>query len=176
MRNFDIRPVRKEDAEGINEMRRMPEVFYNMLALPSERIQKTENFIAAMGPNSHEFVAVTEDNGTEKIIGMVGLNISANPRLRHSAGLGIMVHRDYQNQGIGEALMKTVLDVADNWLMLVRVELGVYTDNDRAIRLYKKMGFEAEGTKQKAAIRNGTYVDEMIMGRIRNLPGEPEKA
>lgn len=171
MPDFIIRPVRKEDAEGINEMRRMPEVFYNMLAMPSERIQKTEDFIAGLGPDSHQFAAVIpEESGREKVIGMVGLTVSASPRLRHSAGLGIMVHRDYQNQGVGAALMKTVLDLADNWLMLVRVELGVYADNEQAIHLYKKMGFEIEGTKRKAAIRNGAYVDELVMGRIRNVP------
>ena len=172
MLNYIIRPVRKEDAEGLNEIRRMPEVFYNMLAIPSERMQKTEEFIVGLGANSHEFVAVIPEDGKEKVIGMVGLNVSASPRMRHSAGLGIMVHKDYQHQGIGASLMKAALDMADNWLMLVRVELGVYTDNERAIRLYKKMGFEIEGTKRKAAIRNGSYVDELVMGRIRNLPGE----
>ena len=172
MLNYIIRPVRKEDAEGINEIRRMPEVFYNMLAIPSERIQKTEEFIAGLGANSHQFAAVFPESGGEKVIGMVGLNVSASPRMRHSAGLGIMVHRDYQHQGVGAALMKTALDLADNWLMLVRVELGVYVDNERAICLYKKMGFEIEGTKRKSAIRNGAYVDELIMARIRNLPCE----
>lgn len=174
MLNFIIRPVRKEDAEGLNEMRRTPEVAYNMLAIPSERIQGTEDFIAGLGPNSHQFAAVTA-GGREKAIGMVGLNVSASPRLRHSASLGIMVHQDYQNQGVGAALMRTALDLADNWLMLVRVELGVYTDNERAIHLYEKMGFEVEGTRRKAAIRNGTYVDELVMGRIRNVPNESAK-
>jgi putative acetyltransferase len=169
MLNYFIRPVRKEDAEGLNEIRRMPEVFYNMLATPSERIQNTEAFIAGLGPDSHQFVAVVSSDGGEKVIGMIGLNVSVSPRLRHSAGLGIMVHKDYQGQGVGTALMKAALDMADNWLMLVRVELGVYPDNERAIRLYQKMGFEVEGTKRKAAIRNGTYVDELVMGRIRNV-------
>lgn len=170
MLNYIIRPVRQEDAEGLNEMRRMPEVFYNMLAIPSERMQKTEEFIAGLGANSHQFVAVVPEGGKEKVIGMVGLSVSASPRMRHSAGLGIMVHRDYQQQGVGAALMKAALDLADNWLMLVRVELGVYPDNERAIRLYQEMGFEVEGTKRKSAIRNGTYVDELMMGRIRNVP------
>ncbi len=61
-----------------------------------------------------------------------------NPRLYHSANFGIMVHRDYQNDGVGTGLMKAVLDLADNWLMLVRIELTVFCENERAIHLFMK--------------------------------------
>lgn len=77
-----------------------------------------------------------------------------------------MVHKDYQNKGVGTALMKALIDIADNWLMLVRVELTVFEDNKRAIHLYEKFGFKKEGVKQLAAIRNGKYVNELIMARI----------
>ena len=79
-----------------------------------------------------------------------------------------MVHKDYQGMGIGKKLMETIIDLADNWLMLKRIGLGVFVDNDRAIKLYKSFGFEVEGTKRCAAIRNGKYEDEFIMSRIRN--------
>lgn len=166
---FSVRPIQTEDAAQINAIRRMPGVFENMLALPSEREKRTEDFISNLGPDNHEFVVVTETPQGEKVIGMAGLTVNANPRLRHSGSVGIMVSMDYQNQGVGTLLMKTLLDLADNWLLLVRVELGVFTENEGAIRLYKRMGFEEEGIRRKAAIRNGTYADEMIMARIRNV-------
>jgi len=93
--------------------------------------------------------------------------VSTNHRLRHSGSVGIMVHKDYQGKGIGKALMNTLLDIADNWLMLVRVDLTVFIDNEKAINLYKKLKFVEEGIKRKAAIRNGKYEDEMIMARIK---------
>ena len=49
--------------------------------------------------------------------------------------------------------------------MLVRLELGVYKDNEKAIKLYESLGFEKEGVKKYSAIKNGEYVDEIIMGR-----------
>ena len=61
--------------------------------------------------------------------------------MRHTADVGIFVHTDWQGKGVGTALMQTVLDLADNWLMLVRVELEVFTDNVKAIHLYEKLGF-----------------------------------
>jgi len=78
-----------------------------------------------------------------------------------------MVHKDYQGMGIGKALLKEVLDLADNWLKLVRVELSVFVDNERAINLYKSLGFQIEGTKKYAAIKNGEYADEYVMARYK---------
>ena len=165
-----IRPIVPADAPAVNEIRRMPGVMENILGIPSESLKKTEEFISGMDANSHEFVAVAKDgDGNDKVVGCAGLHVSASLRLRHSGSIGIMVHRDYQGQGVGQKLMESLLDLADNWLMLVRVELGVYTDNERAIRLYRKMGFEPEGVRRKAAIRGGTYADEMIMARLRHV-------
>ena len=165
--NYEIRPVKAGDGEGINLLRRMPGVFENILGISSERIKRNEDFIMHMDANAHVFVAVVMVEGEEIIAGMAGLHVNANHRLRHSGGVGIMVHTDYQRMGIGRALMDTLLDIADNWLMLVRVELTVFSDNEKAIALYRKLGFETEGLKRKAAIRNGVYEDEYLMARIR---------
>ena len=176
--NYTIRPIEPRDAEGAAALRRMPGVFENTTGLPSCRTADSEAFIAGLGPDDHNFVAVLED-GT--VIGCAGLTVCSNPRMRHvgSVGLyvhtdyqvGLYVHTDYQNQGVGTALMKVLLDLADNWLMLVRVELEVYADNERAIHLYEKLGFEKEGLLRMTTVRSGRYVDDCKMARIR-IPGE----
>lgn len=165
---FTIRPIGIGDGKGINELRRMPGVFENILGIPSERIKRNEDFIIGMDGNTHQFVAVVKNSlGEEQIIGTAGLTIFANPRLRHSASVGIMVHKDYQDKGIGTALMNAIINIADNWLMLIRIELTVFVDNKKAIYLYEKLGFKIEGKKEKAAIRNGQYMDEFMMARIK---------
>ncbi|WP_041720469.1 GNAT family N-acetyltransferase [Alkaliphilus metalliredigens] len=163
-----IRPICVSDGKGVNELRRMPGVFENILGIPSERIKRNEDYIVNMGNNTHQFVAVVKESGEEKIIGSAGLDIFPNSRQRHSASIGIMVHKDFQNSGVGTKLMEAIIDIADNWLMLIRVELTVFADNEKAIHLYKKFNFQIEGTKKKAGIRNGEYVDELMMGRIRS--------
>ena len=65
-------------------------------------------------------------------------------------------------------LIKALTDLANNWLMLVRLELTVIVDNEKAIHLYEKHGFEIEGRIRKSGIRNGEYVDSYMMSRIRN--------
>ena len=162
--NYTIRPIGPEDAEGAAALRRMPGVFENTLGLPSYRTADSEAFIAGLGPDDHNFVAVLDD-GT--VIGCAGLTVCSNPRMRHAGSVGLYVHTDYQNKGVGTALMETLLDLADNWLMLVRVELEVFADNQRAIQLYEKLGFEQEGLLRMTPVRNGRYVDEYKMARIR---------
>jgi L-phenylalanine/L-methionine N-acetyltransferase len=82
------------------------------------------------------------------------------------------VRDDLQGRGVGTALMKAALDLADNWLNLTRVELTVYADNAAGVALYKKCGFEIEGTHPRYAFRSGEYVDAYSMARIK--PPSPE--
>lgn len=167
---FSIRPIRLEDAAGIAALRGQPEIAEWTLSLPSTRIEWTAEFIRGLDANSHSFVAVTTlPGGSEKVIGMAGLTTEKNPRLRHCGGIGIMVDKDCWGLGVGSALMERLLDMADNWLMLVRVELTVYSDNERAIHLYEKYGFVKEGIKRRAAISCGQYKDEVIMARIKDF-------
>lgn len=165
--NLNIRPVRIEDARQINEIRIMDGVRENIMAITSERVTRAESMINGLTPNDHMFVAEVEEGGLKRVVGVIGLNVGQSPRARHSASIGIMIHKDYQGKGIGRALLNKVIDLADNWLMLVRLELGVFTDNERALNLYKSLGFEIEGTKRCALIRNGKYADEYLMSRIR---------
>ena len=77
------------------------------------------------------------------------------------------VHDDWQGRGVGTALLAALIDIADNWLNYHRLRLEVYTDNAAAIALYRKFGFEVEGTLREDAFRDGRYVDSYTMGRLR---------
>ena len=103
--------------------------------------------------------------GEIKIIGQL---CPKSRRRAHAATIGMAVHDAYQGKGVGSALMKAVLDLADNWLQFTRIELTVYVDNAAALALYKKFGFEIEGTHKQYAFRNGAYVDSYSMARIRD--------
>jgi putative acetyltransferase len=157
-----IRPVRAEDVEAVHELRRQPTVVEYTLALPSERIEDNRRYLEGLGPDDH--VLVAEVDG--RVVGMAGLHVKRG-KLRHSGEIGMMVHDAYQGRGIGRRLLQALLDLADIHLGLVRVELEVFSDNPRAVKLYESLGFEHEGCKRKAARRAATYVDILVMGRVR---------
>jgi L-phenylalanine/L-methionine N-acetyltransferase len=90
-----------------------------------------------------------------------------SPRRAHAMHLGMTVHKDFQGKGVGTALMQALVDLADKWLNVFRLELTVYTDNERAIALYRKFGFEIEGTHKAYGLRAGQYVDTYSMARVK---------
>ena len=159
---MEIRPVAIEDADQISRIRRLNGVREGILALTSERIDVTVDFIKSLSDDDRAFVSV-EDG---EVTGMGVMIRNRCPSRRHSAKLAIMVAPYFQRSGIGTALMKKLLDEADNNLGLRRIELLVLTDNTPAINLYKKFGFKTEATRKNAAVKDGKFVDEYFMGRI----------
>jgi putative acetyltransferase len=79
----------------------------------------------------------------------------------------IAVREDHQGNGVGRRLMDAVIDLAENWLQIARLELFVWTTNHNAVRLYKSLGFEQEGTLRNYAFFAGRYLDANIMARFR---------
>jgi putative acetyltransferase len=163
--DFIIRPVKIEDAVFINQIRRQDGVRENIMGIISERATRTESFISGLTDNDHMLVAEVEENGVKRVVGVASLSVNKSNRVRHSGSIGLMVAKEYQSVGIGRSLMVNLIDLSDNWLMLIRIELGAFTDNEKAINLYKSLGFEIEGTKKYAIIRNGKYDDEYLMAR-----------
>lgn len=53
--------------------------------------------------------------------------------------------------------------------MLLRIELDVTADNEKAISLYQSPGFAIEGTKKYAIIKDGKYADLLMKARS-NIP------
>jgi putative acetyltransferase len=103
-----------------------------------------------------------------QIAGNAGLHpVGKSPRRAHARMLGIVVHSRFQGQGVGKALMQALMDLADKWLPVTRIELTVFSDNVRAIKLYERFGFVAEGTHKAYALRDGAYADTLAMARIR---------
>ncbi len=104
----------------------------------------------------------------DELIGQLTLEQNENLRRRHVATFGMGVLAAQTGRGVGSRLLEAALDLADNWLNVERTEIEVYVDNASAIALYKKYGFDIEGTMQKYAFRDGSYVDAHAMARFRH--------
>ncbi|MEO6277409.1 GNAT family N-acetyltransferase [Roseateles sp.] len=168
-----LRRVKPADAAAIAEQFADPDVFGGTLQLPFASEEMWAQRIAGMNPpaaGSNELVlaAVLDD----KPVGLAGLHpVGPSVRRRHVMGLGITVAKASQGQGVGQALMTALIDYADNWAQVLRIELTVYHDNARAIRLYERHGFEHEGRLKAYAMRNGVYEDVVTMARLH--PRQP---
>jgi putative acetyltransferase len=110
------------------------------------------------------------------VVGHGGLTLYTRRR-SHAGSLGMSVDTEYQGRGVGTALLAAIVDLADNWYNIRRLELEVYTDNEAGIRLYQRFGFVIEGTHRSYAFREGRWADAYSMARLRDEPslaGAPE--
>jgi putative acetyltransferase len=162
---LQIRRAAPDDCSAIYEMFSSPKVFAGTLQLPYPSREQWRQRLAEPGDGTYNLVAVVGD----RVVGMLSVHTFPNrPRRRHVGAIGISVHDEWQGKGIGTALMCAGIDLADNWLNLMRLELEVYTDNESAIGLYERHGFEQEGRLRQHAFRDGHYVDSYIMARLRS--------
>ncbi len=101
-----------------------------------------------------------------KAVGWLSLN-RYEGRRAHAGTFGMAVHDAFTGRGVGRALVAAAVDQADRWLGLERLELTVWSDNDRAVALYERFGFAREGVLVAYAWRDGALVDALAMARIR---------
>ena len=157
-----IRPVHEDDAPAVWNIARQQGVIETTLALPSDRLQRRIDTLKGLTTDDHWFVA--EIGG--EVVGLAGLHVGQG-RLRHSGDIFLFVARANQGQGIGGSLLEALLDIADNWLMLRRVELTVFASNARAKALYERHDFVVEGLRKMSVISEGQLHDEYLMARYR---------
>jgi L-phenylalanine/L-methionine N-acetyltransferase len=163
--NMDIiiRKAEPSDAEAIWKCYTAPLVVRNTLQLPYRSLESVRELLTKGGEGYHTLVAAVDG----EVVGMIGLQAFLRPRINHRGEIGMMVRDDWQGKGVGTAMMRAIIDLADKWLNLSRIELNVFTDNDAAIALYRKFGFEIEGTLRKHAFRDGEFIDSFVMARIK---------
>lgn len=116
----------------------------------------------ARTPNAVFLLALSPEG---EICGMLNCHGSSRQALRHSCEMGISVHKTFRGRGVGRTLMQAMVAWAGT-NGIRRVELRVYARNERAIRLYRSFGFQAEGRGRQAVYQEGAYLDDIIMSLL----------
>ena len=157
---ISIRHAEPADAPALRDLYAMPNAQAGTLQLPFPTLGVWQQRLEQSGVVS----LVAEVEG--QLVGQISLHVEPNPRRKHVASIGMGVRDDWAGKGVGSALLESVLEMADNWLNLHRIELTVYTDNEAAQALYRKFGFTEEGRARDYAFRQGRYVDALYMARV----------
>ena len=162
-----IRRAREADAPAFCAMFTDPRVYPGTLQMPHpSEAHWRKRLSDSDQPGGRHIHLVAERDG--QLLGSAGLHpVGDSPRRAHVMGLGITVAGPAQGQGVGRALMTSLLEVADQWANTLRIELTVFVDNAPAIALYRSLGFVEEGRMRGYAFRDGRFDDVLAMARWR---------
>lgn len=131
-------------------------------------VDQEESWILSFQERPHSILLVA-DFGARNAPLVVGLlNFLTQPRLRmrHRGRIGIGVQAPFRHLGVGETLLRILLEWATDEPELERVELSVFAHNVRAMELYRKLGFVEEARLMRAfKLADGSYYDDVMMVR-----------
>ncbi|BDS09722.1 GNAT family N-acetyltransferase [Aureispira anguillae] len=121
--------------------------------------------VIGMVKAQHQIIFVAEDE--QGLVGHLGAfwRRGKGERLQHCMTVGLGVLKKCWGQGIGNALFEAL----ESWATangISRLELEVMTHNKAAIALYRKRGFEIEGTKRNSIKMGTQYIDEHLMAKL----------
>jgi len=100
----------------------------------------------------------------EEVVGSSRIAMGTGTK-SHIGELGISLRKDARGKGLGEKLIKEVINKAIKKFKPKIIALDVYTKNKIAQSLYKKMGFQKVGTIKGGTQYYGKYEDIIIMAK-----------
>lgn len=127
-------------------------------------VEEEEKILTNLEKSERLFMIGAFEN--EKIVAGLGI-FGSDPGTftRFSAMLGISIQKQWQNTGLGTAMMKFAMEKAKE-AGLHRLELSVRTYNPEGIALYEKVGFRRIGTLTDMAFIDGKFVSEYLYEKI----------
>lgn len=164
----ELRSCTPEDAEALqaffyqSALETTHTLHYKKKNIPISKLQESSQ--QALESPNNLFLGVFDNS---KIIGQISFRVihPEHPWVKHIGEFGMTILKDYWGQGIGSALLERMEHFAKS-IGVTRVEAKVRTSNDRGIALYKKAGYQIEGSRKKAALINGSFQDEFYIAKF----------
>ncbi|TFK40553.1 acyl-CoA N-acyltransferase [Crucibulum laeve] len=156
-------------------------LFNNALVAP----MMNDGFVRPHGPKFKEtlkeiaegslmFCVIEEVEG-EAFVGMAGF--FNKPEAKNRCGeISIAILPEFWNKGYGTEAIRFMVDHGFHSLALHRISLGVHAINDRAIAVYRKIGFIEEGRIRERVWVNGAWTDAVWMGLLAKEWAEKKRS
>jgi RimJ/RimL family protein N-acetyltransferase len=158
-----IRQAAVEDAE--QPLSLLNTVGHEEVYIQTEGVEKTldqeRDWINRFDGLSSILIIATLDG---KLVGSADFRRGSQAKNAHVAELGIAIQKESRGQGLGRAMLEDGL----SWARSVGVRklfLGVFGTNERAVSLYRGLGFAEEGRLRGQVILRGVPDDLVLMSR-----------
>lgn len=125
-------------------------------------LEEEEKFIENVLKKENHLFIVAEVN--DELVGTLSFAAGSRKRVAHVGEFGMSVIKEYWGRGIGTKLITYLLTWSKDSANMRKINLRVRSDNERAIGLYRKMGFEEEGLRKRDLFINDKFYDTLLMG------------
>ncbi len=160
-----LRPFTGADAEPMWKVIQDPEVVRFTFKPSTEfTLEQLRSVYAARATQPDRLDLAVTDPATGELLGEVVL-YEWCPDAR-SCTFRTLIGPRGRGRGIGTEATRLIVGYGFEQLGLHRVQLELYGNNHRARRVYEKVGFVVEGARREAQLRDGEWVDEVLMGLL----------
>lgn len=158
-----------EDTELYHKWRNDLEVMHStnpsLDVYPMETTKRFVEQVILGSRNAKSYIIVEKEK--EQSIGVVSLT-NIDYKNRNAECIIDIGEKDYWGKGFGSEGLKVLLDYAFYEMNLHRVSLRVFSFNERAIRMYTKLGFRQEGNGRQSLFRDGKWHDIVHRGILQS--------
>ncbi|KEK21167.1 GNAT family N-acetyltransferase [Bacillus gaemokensis] len=172
---INIRKAKVKDAREIvaikKEIVETTEFFLRSPEEPQEKAEEYQKKIQTRQKNGG-LTLVVEFN--DQVIGFLSFSRSSYIRLHHAGSFGMGIKQEFSNIGIGTKFLSYFIEWAKEQEGLEKICLDVFSNNERAINLYKRLGFREEGRQiNQIRFKDGSYADIVFMALYIKIPSTP---
>ena len=161
-----VREVNVNDAQGVTEILNpiIAEGLYTILDR-TFTVEEEVEFIKQF-PQRGVFKVVTDEEGA-RVLGFQNVEpfSSYTKAFDHVGIIGTFVDANNRGKGVAKRLFEATFETAKN-KGYEKLFAYVRSDNQRALSVYLKQGFEVVGTAKKHAKIGDTYIDEVLIEKF----------
>ncbi len=168
-REVVLRRAVPDDAEAVLAYMHdtLPEVTPYICTTPEEfdyTVEQERELLAKQDAATGALWMIAESAG--RIVGSLNASPIRRRRLAHVALLGMTLRPEFRGVGLGTKMMSALIEWCERHPVTELLQLEVYADNERAQRLYRKLGFvEAGRVPRRMKFGPGEYKDAVLMYR-----------
>lgn len=152
-----LRKVTEQDVETYHQWRNDTDVMKNTSPeLDIFTLAESEEFIRNISKSSNSKSYIISLKERDKSIGMVSL-INIDYKNQNAECIIDIGEKDYWGNGFGQETMQLLINYSFLEMNLHKVYLRVFSFNERAIKLYERIGFVKEGELKEQLFRNGKW-------------------
>ncbi len=164
-----MRCAREQDAEAVLGLLR------ELADEPVFTVYEPDEFVRTLDTERANIETYRADPGRLLLVAEVGGELAGQltfrsgkyRRIAHVGEMGMSVAARWRGLGIGRALLSHLIQWATEHPVIEKINLRVFSNNDRAITLYRSMAFFEEGRREREIrIHSGVCVDDLSMARF----------